>query len=635
MHDPVAPLRVIRFGLFEADMAARELRRDGLKVKLQGRPFELLVVLLEQPGDVVTREALRERFWPANTFVDFDHSLNISVNKLRFALGDFADNPRFIATVGRVGYRFIAPVERPQRVRSFPETVTIPETVTNMTLPSRARGLSRTVSYISMLMLVWALVYLAWHHWWMRPQPSSGKVMLAVLPFENISHDSDQDYFSEGLTEEIITQLAALQPQRIGVIARSSAMRYTRGEKPMRQIGRELGVQYVLEGSVRRASGRARIAAQLIQVKDQNNVWAKTFERDLRDMFSLESEVARAIADGIQVELTPTEQTRLASAHRVSQESYEAYLKGRYFWNRRTADGFRRAIGSFQEAIKTDPNYAQAYAGLADVYTLLGGYGFILQRDSIPEAKVAARKALEIDDRLAETHASLGLIATIYDWNWKEAEREYKRAIELNQNCAIAHEWYGEGYLALMQRFDEATQEIRRARELDPLSPIINTDAGVILYFERQYDQAIKQFLKTLELEPNFVIAHYFLAQAYEQKRMYADGLVELRKMGIDHDNPLLLGPLGHLYAVSGKKGEALNVLGELQKLSKRSHLDSKYIAHIYIGLGQNDLAFKWLEKAYVERSPGMTALKVDPVYDQVRSDARFQDLLRRVGLSP
>jgi TolB-like protein/DNA-binding winged helix-turn-helix (wHTH) protein/Tfp pilus assembly protein PilF len=636
--------RVLRFGLYEADLDAAELRRNGLKVRLQDRPFEILKILLERPGEVITREEFRQRLWPADTFVDFDHSLNGSINKLRQALDDEADNPRFVATAGRRGYRFIAPVGGSGHLVAenateplAPEATVRAAKQSSPDNPQTRRGASRRILWVAgsvMIVLVLATFSAGWRYLHRRPQTPPRRIMLAVLPFQNLTGDPEQEYFADGLTEELITQLGRLHPEQLGVIARTSVMGYKRSDKRVDQIARDLSVQYVLEGSVRRTPDRLRITAQLIAVADQSHLWAQVYDRNPQDVLTVEDDVALAVANEIQVQLSPHQQTDLARGRTVNPEAYEAYLKGRYFWNKRTPDGLKRSADYFQVAIAKDPNYALAYAGLADAYVLLGGYGVIPQKDAMPKAKVAAQQALAIDDRLAEAYTSLGLIVEQYEWNWTEGGRDYRRAIELNPNYSVAHHFYADGHLAAMGKTDEAIAELQKAHELDPLSPIIASDLGRHLCNAGRYDEAIAQFRKILEVDPDFALAHDYLSQVYEREALYPEAIAEMQKIKTVDSAPYTRAQLAHIYALAGRKREALQILDELKQTSKRTYVDPWTIAYIYVALKKKDLTFFWLEKAYAVRSPGMGGLKFDPYWDKIRGDPRFQSLLRRVGFS-
>jgi TolB-like protein/Tfp pilus assembly protein PilF len=459
--------------------------------------------------------------------------------------------------------------------------------------------------------------------------------MLAVLPFDNLTGDAGQDYFSDGLTEEMISQLGNLDPAHLGVIARTSVMHYKHSQEPLDRIGKQLGVQYVLEGSVRRDSDKVRITAQLIQVKDQSHIWARQYDRDLSSLLALQDEIARAIAGEIELTLGGHQRNDLASNRAsISREDYVAYdlyLKGRYFWNKRSTVAFQQAIEYFKQAIARDPGNARAYAGLADSYTLLSGYSVTPQAGTMPKARAAALKALELDDRLAEAHTSLALITENYDWNWQAAEKEYRRAIELDPNYATAHQWYAE-FLALQGRFDEAFAESERARQLDPLSLIIAADNGMILFYSRQYDRAIAQFRAVQEMEPDFGRAH-MVAGAYVENGQYSDAIAEVEKTKELDRGAWFWSWRAYVYGRAGQPLPARQSLEQLQKLYRAKDSGPDAILWAYIGMGDRESSFVWLEKAYADHSNSLTGLKVNPGYDALRGDPRFQDLMRRVNL--
>ncbi len=497
------------------------------------------------------------------------------------------------------------------------------------------RGQKRRLSWLAASTLVvvtlGAGIYFARERTWPRAKPPVGKIMLAVLPFENLSGDREQEYFSDGLTEEMISQLGRLQPQRLGVIARTSAMQYKGTKKVVREIGHELGVNYILEGTVRRAGQRVRVSAQLIQVSDQTHLWAESYERDLGDVLTLQSEVARAIADKIQLKLTPQRQS-VASTRAVNPNVYELYLKGRYFWNRRTRDALPKAVDYFQRAADIDPTYALAYAGLADSYIVLGVNQFLTPSEAFPKAKQAALKALELDNALAEAHTSLAFVLQ-REWEWAEAEREFQRALELNPGYSTAHHWYSY-VLTIMGRHEEAIAEARRATELDPLSLIINANLGEVLYYAGRSDEAIRQQLRTVDLDPDFYIAHFNLGQAYRKAGMFDKAIAEFeRARALSGNNPFPLASLGAAYGFSGRKADAERVLKELREISKRGYVSPFLLAAVYVGLGEKEQAIKWLEKAYEERDSLLPWIKVSPTFDSLRSEPRFQDLVRRIGL--
>ncbi len=492
-HGPFAVSGSIRFGDdFELDPRAQRLCRAGRVLKLERIPTEILLLLMEKNGELVTRDQIIERVWGEGVFLDTDNSINGAIRKIRQVLKDDSENPRFIQTVTGRGYRFIGaivqpapaegeegPVDRAGAADSSAEAAGEPG-------PSRKAATWRWTSLIGIAVVLIAGLGAYLYNLRSRAlvQGPPVRPMLAVLPFENLTGDPEQEYFSDGLTEEMISQLGNLDPSHLGVIARTSVMHYKNSGEPLDRIGRELGVQYALEGSVRRDSNKVRITAQLIQIKDQSHIWARQYDRDLSNLLALQAEIAQEIAAQIQLTLGAprrVDTSRQSSLGPQGYEAYDLYLKGRFFWNKRTAQGFQQAIEYFQQAIAKDPNYARAYSGLADSYALLGGYSTTPQTESMPKARAAALKALELDPELAEAHTSLALITENFDYDWDTAEREYRRAIELNPNYATDHHWYAE-FLSLQGRFPEALAESARARELDPLSLIIATDRGVILF---------------------------------------------------------------------------------------------------------------------------------------------------------
>ena len=605
--------------------------------------------MLEHSGEVVTREELRRKLWPADTFVDFDTGLNSAIKKLRDVLSDSAEEHRYIETLHRRGYRFVAPVEVIEPLPSNGFRLRIGSAahrnpIGHGTKPERPPKDSTAHRWALPISLAVALlVTLAAYVSWFRPrtnhQPPSGRSMVAVLPFENLTGDAGQDYFSDGLTEEMIAQLGRLDPEHLGVIARTSVMHYKHSPEPLEQIARELGVQYVLEGSVRRDASEVRITAQLIQTKDQSHVWSHQYDRTPNSLLSLQGEIAQEISDAIQLAVgnrRPLRQTALAAASLApkSYEVYDLYLQGRYFWNKRTVEGFQRSVDCFEQAIAKDPSYARAYAGIADSYALMAGYYISPQNDLIPKARAAALKALELDGNLAEAHASLAVIARNYDWDWQTAEKEFRRAIALDPNYATGHQWYAE-HLAFVGRFDESFEEMRRARQLDPLSLIIQTDDAVGLYYARQYDRAIAQFRAVQAVEPHFARVH-LVSFAYAQQGRYSEALADIDAWR-HQENPHLVwiwSQETYVYGSAGQMDQAQHSLEELRRYSRTHVLVPMIFVMPYIGVGDNDKAFEWLEKSFAAHSPGLVALKVDPVFDPLRSDPRFDSLLRRVGLA-
>ena len=610
--------RCLRFDVFQVDLRSGELRKQGHRVKLQEQPFQVLAMLLERPGEVVTREELRQPLWPADTFVDFDHGLNIAINKLREALGDSADTPRFIETLPRRGYRFIAPV---QGVRPA----------------SAGRRTVRPLVLGALGVVTLALVLVGLNVGGLRTRLLRGTTVppiqsLAVLPLENLSGDPGQEYFADGMTDELITDLAQISTVR--VISRTSVMRYKGARTPLQEIARQLNVDAVVEGTVARSGNRVRVRAQLIRVADDRHLWAESFERELQDVLALQSEVASAIARQVQVKLMMPQGHR-GSVGPIKPAAYEAYLKGRYSWNKRNEAGLQEGIEQFQQAIATDPGYAPAYSGLADSYTTLGYFSYLSPEESFPRARAAAAKALELDPTLAEAHASLAYAKFYYDWNWPEAEKEFKKAIALNPSYATAHHWYSV-YLTAMGRPEEAMAEIRQAQQLDPLSLAIRTDIGFQLYYTRKYDEAIQQLKTTLEMNPNFPLAHLWLGRTYQQKRMYAEAITEFEQAGnVLRDWPVTIAAIGYVQGKAQNKAEALKTLEKLKKLSEKRYVTAYAVALVYAGLDDKSQAFRWLNKGVEERTHWLVWLKLDPRWDDLRSDPRFEQLVRRVGLPP
>jgi TolB-like protein/DNA-binding winged helix-turn-helix (wHTH) protein/Flp pilus assembly protein TadD len=637
-----------RFGPFELRTQTRELYKHGVRLKLRPQGYQVLALLLEHAGECVTREELQKRVWPSNTFVDFENGVNSAIKQLRASLNDSAAEPRYIETLPKLGYRMIAPVgyeadsagERPPEAEEASGAAKLvggeaAAPASARPAHSRMRLWAAAVSVLGIACLVGFLMWPRAHPAPQRAAPA-GRIMVAVLPFENLTGDGTQDYFSDGLTEEMIAQLGRLDPKEFGVIARTSVMHYQRSSEKVDQIGSELGVQYVLEGSVRRDSDKVRINAELIEVVGQRQLWAQQYDRELTNLLVVQAEIAREISDAIELTLGSPERSESVRQPTLTPEAYQAYdlcLKGLYFWNKRTAPGFQQAIEYFQQAIAKDANYAPAYAGLANSYALLPGYTLAPAARYMPKAREAAVRALEIDDDSPEAHVALALILENYDWDWSTAEKEYRRAIELNPNYATAHQWYAE-FLTWRGRFDEALRESENARRLDPLSLIIATDRGAILYFSRQYDRAIEQFQSVQEMDRNFGRAHLVI-DAYLQQGRFAEALADLEEWRrTSGDGVNLRSRLVYLYGRMGQKDKARAELRKLEAMSGTQPLDPVAMAVAYLGVGNDEAALSSLEKAYAQRSNLLTALKVEPVYDPLRDDPRFQELLRRVGLA-
>ena len=648
--EPLRPNSVVRFGTYEVSLQSGEVRKAGLRIRVQQQPLKLLGILLERPGEVVTREELRSRVWSEESFGDFDQAVNIAIGKLRSALGDSAENPRFIETLPKRGYRFIADVSvvdadaRPKGPESAvgdlsasqeksQEKKTEPEPKVHdagfaLTPRRRLRPALRVIiasALVLSLLTVFVLLFRS------RGRAPTGIRSLAVLPLENLSADASQNYFADGMTDELITDLAQISALR--VISRTSVMVYKGARKPLPQIARELNVDAVVEGTVLRSGDQVRITAQLIEASTDKHLWSQSYEGELRDSLALQNTVARAIADHIRINLTPQEQAALKNVKVVNPQAYESYLKGRYFWNKRTADGLKVALAYFNQTIEEDPKYAEAYSGLADTYALLGDwqYAVMTPKEAFPKAKAAAIKALELDNALGEAHNSLAFVLDGFDWDFASAGKEFRRAIELNPGYATAHHWYA-WHLSLLGSYDEAIPEMRKALNLDPLSLIINADLAELLVIAHSDDESIQQSRKTIEMDPNFALAYNQLGQAYLQKHMYGEAVAELQKaVQFSGSSPTCVANLARVYVLSGKRSEALELLSELKKRSSPGYSNASEIAIVYASLGDKDQAMNWLEKGYEERfNPGVL---LRPGFDPLRSDRRFQNLVHRIGL--
>jgi TolB-like protein/DNA-binding winged helix-turn-helix (wHTH) protein/Flp pilus assembly protein TadD len=651
--EPPRPSSVVRFGTYEVSFQSGEVRKAGLRIRVQQQPMKLLEILLEHPGEVVTREELRSRVWADESFGDFDQAVNIAIAKLRSALGDSAENPRFIETLPKRGYRFIADVSvvdadaRPKRPESAAGDLSATEATevkdkgdnnnnkdklqgTGLAVaPKRRLWLTRWVIVALTLVLILPILFVFLLR--SRGRAPAGIRSLAVLPLDNLSGDASQNYFADGMTDELITDLAQISALR--VISRTSVMAYKGARKPLPQIARELNVDAVVEGTVLHSGDQVRITAQLIEASTDKHLWSQSYEGEFRDTLALQNRVAREIADQIRINLTPQEQAALKNVRVVNPEAYESYLKGRYFWNKRTADGLKAALAYFNQTIEEDPKYAQAYSGLADTYALLGDwqYAVMTPKEAFPKAKAAAIKALELDSALGEAHNSLAFVLDGFDWDFDSAGKEFRRAIELNPGYATAHHWYA-WHLSLLGRYDEAIAEMRKAENLDPLSLIINADLAELLVLAHSYDESIQQSRKTIEMDPNFALAHNQLAQAYLQKHMYDKAVAELQKaVQLSGGSPTSMANLARAYVLSGNRSEAEKLLSDLKKRSNPGHSNASEIAMIYASLGDTDQAMSWLEKGYEERfNPGVL---LRPGFDPLRSDSRFQNLVHRIGL--
>jgi TolB-like protein/DNA-binding winged helix-turn-helix (wHTH) protein/Tfp pilus assembly protein PilF len=616
------------FGRFRVDPVERVLLVDGHPVSLTPKAFDTLLELLEHSGHVLEKDELLRRVWP-DTFVE-EGTLAQNISTLRKVLDEVPDGSAYIETIPRRGYRFAGAVRKtgfePESEENFPPVQIV---------TARRAGRPDWIVALAIAAVSLVTLFLARERIWPSPDPPPKKIMLAVLPFENLSGDSQQEFFSSGLTEEMITQLGDLEPNRLGVIARTSAMQYKGAKKDTRQIGRELGVDYILEGSVRREGDRVRITAQLIQVKDQTHLWARDYDRNLRDILALQSDVAGAIAREIKLKLSSDESTRLASAPELNPEAYELYLKGRYFWNKRTEDGFVRAIRYFEQATALDPNYAQPFAGLADAYALLGSMPNqeISRGEAMPKAKAAALKALQLNDSLADAHTSLAFVEMQYEWDWAGSQKEFKRALELNPNYATAHQWYAV-WLISQGKQDAALEEERRAQEADPLSTIIKTDTAQLLLYAGRYDEAVRQAQRALEIDPGFQLAHIYLGEAYTAKQDYQAAISEFQKaLANSKGDPWATSTFARTYALAGQRRKSEAILRDMLHGVKNREDLALSLAIVYTAQGENDQAFAWLEKGYQRREGGLIFLNVTPDFQSLHLDPRFDDLAGRVGL--
>lgn len=576
---------VYEFGPFRLDTAERQLLRDGQPVQLTPKAFDTLVLLIQNGGRLLDKEDLMKKIWP-DTFVE-EANLANNISLLRRVLGESSTEHQFIETLPRRGYRFMASVTQ---VRDEAAELIASETSVNL--------------------------------------GHTGVGSIAVLPFKPLAPDGSDEYLGLGMADALITKLSNI----VDIIVRptSAVRKYAGLEQDPVVAGRELRVESVLEGSVRRSHDRFRVTVQLVSVRDGVSLWAEKFDENCADIFAVEDSISEQVAKALMLRLSGEQKRLLKKRYTESTEAYQLYLKGRYYWNKWSHGGFTKAIEYFQQAIEKDPRYALAYSGLADAYGLLGIQGFLSTKETMPKAEAATLKALEIDERLAEAHVPLACVRCWCDWDFAGAESEFKSSIELNPNYVTAHLPYAL-YLTAMGRFDEACAEIKKAQELDPFSLVLNATESYILYNARQYNRAIEQAINTLEMDANFYPAYERLGEAYEQIEMYEQAIAAFQQaITLSEGSLFSVAQLGHAYALSGRSEEARKVVEDLQVRLNREYL----IAWVYAGLGEKDQAFKWLEKAYEERDSSMVYLKVDPKLDSLRSDPRFADLLRRVGLS-
>jgi TolB-like protein/DNA-binding winged helix-turn-helix (wHTH) protein/Tfp pilus assembly protein PilF len=615
------------FGEFRLDAVQRALFRENELVQLAPKALETLLFLVERHGQIVDKRELMDAVWPG-TFVE-EVGLARNISLLRRVLSDHKDEQSFIETIPKRGYRFVA------RVTELPGDASAAASGEHeLPRPVGAGAWRRSLAWALplALLLLSITAYFSWHRFSQHSLFASRRLMLAVLPVQNMTGDPSLEYVSDGLTEEIITELSILNPSRIGVIARTSSMAYKRTDKTVDRIGKELGVDYVLETSVRQSGSGFRVTTQLIRTNDQTHVWAKNYDRARGDVLTLQSDVARQVSYQTHLNLAPQEQARLAAPRSVKPEVYDAYLKGRFFGNKRTPDAMTSAETSFQRAVQADPNYAPAYAGLADCYQLMVNVEQLKSDEGFARARAAVLKALELDNTLAEAHTSLASIKEDYDWDWNGAEAEYKLALELNPNYATAHQWYS-NFLAGLGRFDEAINELKRAQELDPLSPVIDVDLAQAYCLAGNCALGIEQLKKTLEIYPDFAEAHGALSELYAHQGMYDQYAAEREKEDrLTPTRPHHQWLLGYAFAKAGRKQEALAVLHQFEKQAGPQHKEYA-MAVIYAALGENKQAFDRLEHARLNHDPWMAYFRGDVKLDNLRADSRYSDLVRRMNM--
>jgi TolB-like protein/Flp pilus assembly protein TadD len=573
----------IRFGVFEFDSQASELRKRGLRIHLLGQPIRILAMLLERPGELVTRDEIQKALWPEDTFVNFEHSLNAAIKRLRRALGDSPGNPRFVETLPRLGYRFIAPMER------------------------AAAGPAERTQH-------------------------NAVDSLAVLPFENAASDPETEYLSDGITESIINSLSHLSGIR--VMARSTVFRYKGREVDPRSVGRKLNVQAVLIGRVLLRGETLVIGTELVEVQHGWRLWGEQYNRSASEIFSVEEEISSEISEKLRLKLSGEDRSRMAKRHTSNTEAYWDYLKGRYYYSKMTAEGLSESILFFRRALEKDPGYALAYAGMADAYGILTYFGLMPPREAMPRAKEAALKALALDDGLAEAHVAVSHIRQFFEWDWQAAESGYERALLLNPNNSDTHRFYAT-LLSAQGRSEEALRRILRARELDPLSLVICMEVAWHCYIARDYTRAMEHALSTLELEPAFTSAQHILGLVYEQQGRFEDALAAFQKA---HEgsggNPATLGSMGRVLALAGRSSEAAALLQQLDEIAARAYVPPYYAALVQTSLGNFDAAFACLEDSCLKHDLWLVWLKCDPRFDALRGDRRFQALLSRIGLA-
>ena len=637
--EAAARTRRTRFGAFEVDMRLGELYKHGIRLKLQDQPFQVLALLLEHPGGMVTREELRQKLWSADTFVDFETGLNSAIKRLRDVLADSAEEPRYIETLPRRGYRFIAPLAdtlpsappllAPSEVRVGDKPGVSPSVVSAP--PAKTRFASvRIPIFLAFAILALGAGSLVLYRSSSAKRASRAAIKsLAVLPLKNLAGDSTQEYLADGMTEALIGRLSGIHNLR--VISRTSVMRFKNTQLSVPEIAKTLSVDSILEGSVIRDGGRIRVHVQLIRAATDEHFWSEAYDRDLRDVLALESDVAQSVARKVEATVTGEEQSRLVAARNVSPEVYESYLKGRFAKSNTKAE-IEASIADYEAAIQKDSTFAPAYVGLAAAYTRLGGAFVGVSPDEVrPKVLNAAMKALELDPENAEAH---DLLADAYQkrWQWTDAEVEYKRALQLNPNDSAAHLGYA-SWLMCQGRMDEALAWSRRARELDPLG-VTGVNTGLILFFARRYDEAIRELRSVLAVHPDHAAGLWLLGFALIENHQPEEAIPLLEKAASGSgQSPGVIGGLVRAYADAGRRADALRWLNELKRRQKTGYVPAAAFVDAYLALGERDQAFAWFEQAYKEQAGFLQWLKVHPFFDPVRDDPRFKDLVHRVGL--
>lgn len=651
--------RLYEFGAFRLDAQERLLLRDGEIVPLTPKAFDMLLTLVENSGRLLGKQELMQRLWP-DSFVE-EGSLAQNVSLLRRVLGENPEGQKFIETVPRRGYRFIGSVRggfddadmidrghsrasiagederEPEISEGYAEAARAgtPKAIeassdANRILKQRPKQAVLTASLALAVVGATLLYFFILNK---HEQPTGrGIKSIAVLPFKSLGADGADEYLGVGIAETLTTRLSSLQ--LLAVRPSSAVLKYADSQTETATAGQELKVDTVLEGSIQRLGERVRVTVRLVSVSDVSLLWADHFDEKFTDIFRVEDSISTKVAAALALKLSSDEQRRLIRRYTDNAEAYQHYLKGRFFWNKRTGEGFKLGIAQFTQAVENDPRYALAYAGLADSYTGLTFYNFAAPNETMPKAKEAATSALAIDSTLAEAHAALAHVRVNYDWDWSDAEKEFRLSIELKPDYATAHQWYAIHYLTPTGRLEEAVREMKRALDLEPTSLVMNTFWGSTLYFAGRYDDAVEQCRKTIEMDSNFAVAHWHLALAYEEKGMFDDAVAEIQKaITLSGGSPLMIAALGQAYAKAGERTEANKILDELQDLSAVRYVSSFELAAMYVALGEREQAFQCLEKSYKERSFHLINLNVRPEFAPLRPDPRFHDLARRIGL--